>query len=131
MTNYITTFINQESLKSISFPKLPRMSAITQQQPVQETIITGLVCAVAIVLLRYMVLDTYRAYQRLCRQWNRRQPPVSILRRPEGSCKKNRSWFGVFTRKPNRVRFAKIFRRTFVPNKQELQSRRECWGLIQ
>ncbi|CAJ1928067.1 unnamed protein product [Cylindrotheca closterium] len=47
MTNYITTFINQESLKSISFPKLPRMSAITQQQqqqqPVQETIITGLV----------------------------------------------------------------------------------------
>ncbi|CAJ1959723.1 unnamed protein product [Cylindrotheca closterium] len=135
MTNYITTFVNQESLKSISFPKLPRMSAITQQQqqqPVQETIITGLVCAVAIVLLRYMVLDTYRTYQRLCRQWNRRQPPVSILRRPEGgSRKKNRSWFGVFIRKPNRVRFAKIFRRTFVPNKQELQSRRECWGLIQ
>ncbi|CAJ1945865.1 unnamed protein product [Cylindrotheca closterium] len=135
MTNYITTFVNQESLKSISFPKLPRMSAITQQQqeqPVQETIITGLVCAVAIVLLRYMVLDTYRTYQRLCRQWNRRQPPVSILRRPEGgSRKKNRSWFGVFIRKPNRVRFAKIFRRTFVPNKHELQSRRECWGLIQ
>ncbi|CAJ1947943.1 unnamed protein product [Cylindrotheca closterium] len=135
MTNYITTFVNQESLKSISFPKLPRMSAITQQQqqqPVQETIITGLVCAVAIVLLRYMVLDTYRTYQRLCKQWNRRQPPVSILRRPEGgSRKKNRSWFGVFIRKPNRVRFAKIFRRTFVPNKQELQSRRECWGLIQ
>ncbi|CAJ1932643.1 unnamed protein product [Cylindrotheca closterium] len=135
MTNYITTFVNQESLKSISFPKLPRMSAITQQQqqqPVQETIITGLVCAVAIVLLRYMVLDTYRTYQRLCRQWNRRQPPVSILRRPEGgSRKKNRSWFGVFIRKPNRVRFAKIFRRTFVPNEQELQSRRECWGLIQ
>ncbi|CAJ1948513.1 unnamed protein product [Cylindrotheca closterium] len=135
MTNYITTFVNQESLKSISFPKLPRMSAITQQQqeqPVQETIITGLVCAVAIVLLRYMVLDTYRTYQRLCRQWNRRQPPISILRRPEGrSRKKNRSWLGVFTRKRNRVRFAKIFRRTFVPNEQELQSRRECWGLIQ
>ncbi|CAJ1959942.1 unnamed protein product [Cylindrotheca closterium] len=136
MTNYITTFVNQESLKRISFPKLPRMSAITQQQqqqqPVQETIITGLVCAVAIVLLRYMVLDTYRTYQILCKQWNRRQPPVSILRRPEGgSRKKNRSWLGVFTRKPNRVRFAKIFRRTFVLNKQELQSRRECWGLIQ
>ncbi|CAJ1945921.1 unnamed protein product [Cylindrotheca closterium] len=136
MTNYITTFVNQESLKSISFPKLPRMSAITQQQQqqqqVQETIITGLVCAVAIVLLRYMVLDTYRAYQRLCRQWKRRQPPVSILRRPEGgSRKKNQSWLGVFIRKPNRVRFAKIFRRTFVPNEQELQSRRECWGLIQ
>ncbi|CAJ1958232.1 unnamed protein product [Cylindrotheca closterium] len=139
MTNYITTFVNQESLKSISFPKLPRMSAITQQQqqqqqqqPVRETIITGFVCAVAIVLLRYMVLDTYRTYQRLCRQWNRRHPPISILRRPEGgSRKKNRSWLGVFIRKPNRVRFAKIFRRTFVPNEQELQSRRECWGLIQ
>ncbi|CAJ1951284.1 unnamed protein product [Cylindrotheca closterium] len=133
MTNYITTFVNQESLKSISFPKLLRMSAITpQQQQVQETIITGLVCAVAIVLLRYMILDTYRTYQRLCRQWKRRQPPVSVLRRPEGgSRKKNRSWFGVFIRKPNRVRFAKISRRTFVPNKQELQSRRECWGMIQ
>ncbi|CAJ1959158.1 unnamed protein product [Cylindrotheca closterium] len=133
--NYITTIIvNQEYIiqAGISFFRLPLLVTPT----VRETIAAGLVCATALLLLWNMALDLYRSYRGLCKQrsCNQQQPPVSILRRPGGSSchrKKNRSWFGVFTRKPNRVRFAKIFRRTFFPNKQELQSRRECWGLIQ
>ncbi|CAJ1965777.1 unnamed protein product [Cylindrotheca closterium] len=136
--NYITTIIvNQEYIiqAGISFFRLPVRMPLIVTQTVRETIAAGLVCATALLLVWYMALDLYRSYQALCEQrsCNRQQPPVSILRRPGGSShrKKNRSWFGVFTRKPNRVRFAKIFRRTFVPNEQELQSRRECWGLIQ
>ncbi|CAJ1932675.1 unnamed protein product [Cylindrotheca closterium] len=136
--NYITTIIvNQEYIiqAGISFFRLPVRMPLIVTQTVRETIAAGLVCAAALLLLWYMALDLYRSYQALCEQrsCNRQQPPVSILRCPGGLShrKKNQSWFGVFTRKPNRVRFAKIFRRTFVPNKQELQSRRECWGLIQ
>ncbi|CAJ1970194.1 unnamed protein product [Cylindrotheca closterium] len=141
--NYITTIIttiivNQELIQAgISFFRLPVRMPLIITQTVRETITAGLVCAAALLLLWYMVLDLYRTYQGLCKQRNssQQQPPVSILRRSGGSShrKNNRTyWFGAaLFRTPNRVHFAPFFqKRTFVPDEQELQSLREHFGQI-